>query len=159
MHGLDSLSDGEGSDTILGGGGNDYIYAEMGGLKDVYSGGLGVDFIDFSGLTGGVVANMTTGAVARGAELGKMSGFEYVIGTFFADTITGSKLAERIFDGAGDDTVRTMGGIDLIYSGDGADTFKYASLDVVSATSVYLGADNIFSFDVAAGDKLDVHGI
>lgn len=157
--GSDQLFDGAGNDTVIGGAGNDYFYVEMGGLKDVFGGGLGTDIINFEDLSSGVVANMTTGVVSHGAELAKISGFEYLIATFFDDTLTGSNLADRIYDGAGDDIVQSKGGRDILFSGTGADTYKYASLDVVSATSVYLGADNIYGFDAAAGDKLDVSGM
>ena len=157
--GTDSIHDGAGNDTIIGGAGNDHIYADMGGTADSYGGGTGADWLHLDGLSVGVTLDMTAGTLVSGTSHAKVSGFEYVVGTALADTITGSKLAEIVGGGDGNDVIRSMAGTDSLYGGAGADTFKYASLDVRSATGVNLGADNINDFSVAQGDHIDVHGM
>ncbi|WP_420862961.1 laminin B domain-containing protein [Algirhabdus cladophorae] len=64
--GDDTLLDGAGDDTVEAGDGDDIVVAGVGGRTefgagDVYDGGAGRDFLDYSGLGNGVVLNLSLG--------------------------------------------------------------------------------------------------
>jgi len=99
-------------DNIYGLGGNDTLIG-LGG-NDLLDGGTGIDTIDYSGNTGaGVVVNLTTKTVTS-SDSGNdtLVSIENVIGTNFADTITGDSNANVIDGRGGNDTLNGMGGND-----------------------------------------------
>lgn len=150
--GNDALDGGAGNDVVSGGSGDDWIKAGAG--NDKYDGGTGYDTLDFSGFSGGVSVDLSL-RKAVGFETGTdaLNGFERVIGSSGADTLTGDKNVNLIEGGAGDDTLRGMGGKDTLTGGEGHDTFSWLTKDVVSS-GVYLGRDTITDF--SAEDALDL---
>ena len=107
-----------GNDTIRGGAGNDTL-----------DGGADSDTIDYSTASAGVTINMATGAVTGGAGSDALTGFENIIGSGFADVVTG--VSGGIIDlGAGADSLTLVNGTnsvtvsntETITGGTGADT-------------------------------------
>ncbi|MDB5519573.1 MAG: hypothetical protein JWQ17_6331, partial [Tardiphaga sp.] len=83
---------------------------------------------------------------------------EGVIGSGFADTITGSALADVIFGGDGDDTIDGAGGADIISGGAGDDTITGgAGADVIDTGA---GHDTVVVHAVvgSSSDSARVHG-
>jgi Ca2+-binding RTX toxin-like protein len=142
--GADTIYAGAGKDIVYAGGGDDLIYMDAGADK-IY-GGSGIDTISYANQTSKIIANINTqdGTDATGAR-DTLSSIENVIGSDFADTITGSRDDNVIEGGAGDDKIFGHLGNDIINSGDG-DDFVYGDLKVQSNED---GADTI---NAGAGD-------
>ena len=146
--GLDMLMGGNGTDVLNGGAGNDY--AEGGAGADILSGGRGIDVLSYAGSAKGVTVNLDLG-IAKGGDAGGdlFTGFETLQGSAYADTLTGDRLANRIFGG---------NGLDTLTGGAGRDSFVFEAI----ATSGTGTPDviNDFRLDTAAGtgfvDRIDV---
>ena len=149
--GNDTISDGTGNDLVDGSSGNDLVLAGAG--DDVYKGGSGFDTLDFSGATGSMSIDVSTGK-ASGAGIDTFSTFEMIVGSDYADTFKGSSKADKLDGGAGDDNLRGLGGADVLTGGDGSDTFQWLAKDVLSGKK-HLGVDKITDF--GQGDHLDLH--
>ncbi|MCI5073593.1 MAG: hypothetical protein MRY80_01005 [Oricola sp.] len=114
------------ADTITGDSGNNRIAGLEG--DDTLVGGDGRDTLRYSrdanyGGTAGVVVNLATGTATDGfGDTDTISGFEEVIGTDSADTLTGDGQ-DNVLEGLdGDDTINGGGGYDEIAGGAGNDT-------------------------------------
>lgn len=160
--GNDSVSGGNGNDSLLGDAGNDTLNGDAGcnvsyggAGNDVFIGGAGADTffggtdqdnLDYSASGTGVTVNLTTGALSGGdAGNDKIgSGIDGVIGSNFADSLTGFDhqgttagdiYTNQFWGNGGNDTISGLGGTDLIYGGNDND-------------QLYGGAGN----DTVAGD-------
>jgi Ca2+-binding RTX toxin-like protein len=96
-----------------------------GGLgADTLVGGAGFDTADYSSYvsttTAGLTVNLATGVASDGDTL---SGFEAVIGTAYADTLTGDGNANRLEGGDGDDVLNGGAGADVMIGGNGDDIY------------------------------------
>ena len=153
--GNDWLSGGFGNDILSGGSGDDILLADAG--NDHLDGGSGFDTADFSGITNGVVVDLYA-KTATGAGIDTIASIEKVVGTAFADILSGDNNANTLVGGAGRDILRGLGGADTLTGGSGSDTFVWGSTkDVILSTGVYLGLDHITDF--GGGDSLDLHGL
>lgn len=172
--GNDTLLGGLGNDTLRGGEGDDII--DGGAGADVVSGGDGVDTLTYATATAGVVLDMATGTNGGAAQGDVLEdAFERVIGSSFADTITGTAGDDHIEGGAGDDKLYGGAGNDTLYGGDGDDLldaqagndtlYGGAGNDILIGgddSDVYLidrdsGSDEIRNYD-SSGDDIDVIG-
>jgi Ca2+-binding RTX toxin-like protein len=151
--GNDTLSGGIGPDTLNGGAGNDIFFEGIGVTNgsDVFIGSDGIDVIDFSGRTNGLVCNLD--GTANDGEPGELDNvfadIENIIGGAGADDLTGSSRVNIIIGGAGSDTIRGGTGIDtLSYAGSGAVT---ASLPVQA-----INTDLSLTNGLTAGGEADV---
>lgn len=111
LAGNDTLDGGSGNDTVSGGDGNDFIIGGLG--NDTLSGGAGTDTADYTGASGSVQVNLTTGAATGAAGNDTLTGFEEIRGGAFNDVLTGDALAN---------TIRGGGGVDILNGGAGNDT-------------------------------------
>jgi Ca2+-binding RTX toxin-like protein len=122
-----------GNDTLNGGEGNDFFYSFAGGTSDsvgndLINGGNGFDTLvviddPIPGTT--INVNLTTGVANFGADgTSTLSGIEAVIGSFFADIITGD-TANNYLDGLeGNDTLSGGGGDDFLVGREGNDVIN-----------------------------------
>lgn len=109
----DLIEGGTGADFIFGNDGNDVLNGGLG--NDVINGGNGFDTLLFDTGAQGVIVNLSTNTVMipnRG-EIDNIFNIEIVTGTSFGDSITGNNALEN--------SLRGMGGADVIYGGDGMD--------------------------------------
>lgn len=145
LTGIAQIQGSDGNDTITGSAGDDVI---MGGFGvDILAGGAGVDTLSYTGFTLGITANMTTGIVVQGDVF---SGFENLIGTSLADTLTGD-AGDNLLSGAiGNDILEGGAGADTLDGGAGTDTVSYAG--AASGVSVDLLTGLLGG--AAAGDSL-----
>ncbi|MFO1007524.1 MAG: calcium-binding protein [Planctomycetaceae bacterium] len=113
--GNDTLFGGNQNDTLTGGAGDDWLIGNLG--NDTLTGGIGTDTIRYSTASGPVTVNLTTKKTSGAAGLDTLSGIENVLGSPFADTITGD-LLNNLLDGGdlipGNDTILGGGGVDSI---------------------------------------------
>lgn len=130
-----SVDGGAGADTIVGGAGRDYFLSLAGqyadatdaALVDTFSGGDGIDTIEFQSYTVNMVIDMRSGTASAGGVL--VARFskdieEIVSGTATntTDTIQGSVGNDIIRGGNGTNSLISNGGSDSIYGGSGTDT-------------------------------------
>jgi Ca2+-binding RTX toxin-like protein len=100
--------------------------------------------------------NLATGAVSGGDAVGDtFSGIEQVLGSGFADTLTGNATANTLWGMAGNDTLTGAGGADVLKGGAGNDIFRYVA--TADSTVAAAGRDTITDF--ATGDKIDLSAI
>lgn len=159
--GYDTLLGGTGDDVLLGGDASDILRGGSGNDTLNGEGGAGdFDLIDFSDAN--ALINFTLNRVgtatfaAGGLGTDTYSNMEGVIGTNFADILTGSSLADELRGGGGADTLNGMGGQDLLQGDGGADTFRFTDI----AHSTVAGPDVIRDFeDAVAGERIDLSAI
>jgi Ca2+-binding RTX toxin-like protein len=109
-----------GSDDLLGNDGNDTLIGGAG--ADNLGGGSGIDAASYETATAGVVANLTAPGGNTGEAAGDTYGsIEFLIGSAFVDTLTGTNGANTIIGRAGDDTLSGLGGSDDLFGNDGND--------------------------------------
>ena len=122
--GEDSLYGDEGDDELNGGEGNDRLFGETG--ADQMDGGSGVDWVFYQESEAGVTVNLTDGTGEGGhAEGDILTGIENVMGSDYADVITGDNAANQLEGGDGDDSLHGGGGSDRLDGGDGIDWAFY----------------------------------
>lgn len=135
------LIDGDGNDSVYGNGGNDTFIVGSG--NDTYDGGSGFDTIDvsaagFLGLIGATVNLATNSADSLFTGHDKLVSIEGIIGSAFADTLTGSSADNTISGAGGNDKISGGAGNDTLYGGDGNDSIDGGS----GGDIIYDGAGN-----------------
>jgi len=140
--GNDLLLGRDGADTLTGGDGNDTI--EGGAGADNLNGQAGFDLISYASAIGGIKLDLANLASRTGeAALDTIqAGFEGIIGTGFADALSGTTGSNVLEGGAGND---------LLSGRAGADTFVFRPGS---------GSDRITDFTAGAGvaDVIEWHG-
>jgi len=142
--------------TIDGGAGRDVISGGLG--NDILMGGAGSDIVSFASAGGSVTVDLSvTAAQATGEGTDTLSGFEGIIGSAFADILTGSAGNEIIDGGAGlvDDTLTGGAGIDTVsYASAGA----AVTIDlgaIATQNTVGAGTDTITQFENITGSAFN----
>lgn len=125
--GNDSLTGGAGDDTLVGGAGDDVL---DGGATIFGYGGI-ADVADYSSATAAVVADLAAGTATGGAGNDRLISIERLVGSDFADKLTGKARpeSEYFWGGAGADTLD--GGADNY-----ADYFCYIRVSDSTATAM-----------------------
>ncbi|HEY7805706.1 MAG TPA: calcium-binding protein, partial [Croceibacterium sp.] len=167
----DTLTGGSGDDNLEGGSGNDTLAGGDG--NDILAGGAGFDTADYSSAATGVTVNLSsTASQATGQGADTLSGFERLVGSGYADTLTGTSVADRLEGGAGADTLIGLAGndildggagVDKLYGGTGNDTYHVDTqsdlvfenpgegTDTVNASAGFYLYDNIENLTLDAG--------
>lgn len=142
--GNDTLTGRGGADTLFGEGGDDLLRPGAG--SDVVNGGVGTDTLTYDDAAAGVSATLSTfgtpstgNGVQAQSEDDSIDYVEHLIGSPYADVLTGNELANRITGGTGNDTLGGAAGDDLfdegassngrdtISGGDGEDRVDYGA--------------------------------
>jgi Ca2+-binding RTX toxin-like protein len=154
--GADFLSGGAGNDVLIGGAGADNL-----------NGGSGRDTARYSGAEARVIVNLQANNLNRGEAKGdRLFEIEVLVGSKFADKLTGDDRANELSGGLGNDVLQGAGGKDLLiggagadvlFGGGGADTFLFKSH--TASTVNAKGRDTIADFRRKDGDKIDLAGI
>ena len=126
--GNDSLYGGKSADSLDGGDGDDVLFGQVG--NDSLFGGNGSDTLDY-GAGDAVTVNLATGVggstvpvvgVFNGTDV--LQSIENVIGSAFADSITGDLGVNVLSGGGGNDTLSASDGADTIFGGEGNDVIS-----------------------------------
>jgi len=148
--GNDVLYGDAGADSLLGGDGDDTLAGGAGG--DVMDGGSGTDVANYAAALAGVTLNLATGLGTGGDALGdSYTSIENVLGSAFADAITGDNGANRLDGDAGNDVLQGGGGADTLIGGAGFDIADYGAS--ASAVTIDMGTSANSGGD-ALGDIL-----
>ncbi|MGL4397496.1 MAG: Ig-like domain-containing protein [Hyphomicrobium sp.] len=150
--GNDILTGGAGNDTISGNSGDDLFIGDAG--DDTIIGGSGFDTLDYSNVASAINVDLSKKTVT-GLSSGNdtISGIEKIIGSAFDNVFKGSKNADMMDGGAGNDWLRGLGGADVLKGGSGSDTYFWEKSDVIGPSGAHQGIDRITDF--GAGDVLD----
>ena len=118
--GGDLLDGGTGNDTLLGGGGDDTLISGLG--NNELSGGTGDDTVDYTAAMAAVLADLSVGMATAGVAVDALAEIENLVGSDFADELTGDGATNLLDGAAGDDLLDGGGGDDSLRGGAGADT-------------------------------------
>ncbi|WP_340645065.1 calcium-binding protein [Phenylobacterium sp.] len=129
LAGEDVLTGGSGNDTLSGGANDDYLMGDAG--NDRIDGGTGNDWAGYEDATSGVKVDLalTTAQNTLGAGIDTLVSIEYVYGSSYGDTLSGTAGANYIFGGDGDDKLYGRGGDDFLAGGAGNDTIDGGAND------------------------------
>ncbi len=148
--GNDRISAGKGDDTVDGGSGNDY-------LDGGRNGSVG-DTVSYGSASSGVMVSLAERGEqnTRGAGKDKLTGFENLTGSDFADRLTGDNKSNVITGGEGDDVIKGGLGVDTLIGGEGQDTFVFSSIKDTGNSEV--ARDVIIDFQQGL-DLIDLRAI
>ena len=134
--GNDTIYGGQGDDILNGGAGDDLMDGGLG--NDVLNGGTGSNTASFNSAPAGVTVNLEGGQALGGAGTDTLYNIQNVIGSAYADSLTGSAENNVLTGGAGSDELHGADGDDVLDGGAGAET-QYAGTvdqaDVVKSQS------------------------
>lgn len=171
LAGEDVLTGGAGNDTLSGGADDDYLMGDAG--NDRIDGGTGFDWAGYEDATAAVRVDLalTTAQNTLGAGTDTLVSIEYVHGSAYADTLSGTSGFNYIFGGDGNDSLAGRAGDDFLAGGAGDDTvdggigIDTVSFDdgVVGGVAVYLlggvafghGDDRLVSIENLYGSAYD----
>jgi len=141
------------NNELLGGSGDDKIEISTGSVApggvfdvsgNIFDGGEDFDILDLSGLDRAIDIDLGEGTLMVGTGSNTVTSIEKVIGTSYADTMTGSD---------GDDILNGGEGYDILTGGAGNDTFVF-DLDAL-ADAVDNIQDLIADYEIG-GDMVDL---
>ncbi|MEM7745607.1 MAG: CAP domain-containing protein [Pseudomonadota bacterium] len=149
--GSNTLEGTSGNDTLEGLGGDDTLIGEGG--ADVLYGGPGEDTADYSDSPAAIVVRLNGSSGSGGDAAGdRLFGVENVIGSNFADTITGDGLGNSINGNGGADSLIGSGDQDELIGGAGGDQIRgNAGQDDIHGDG---GNDRLFGDE----DEDDIYG-
>ena len=150
---------GAGNDSISAGDGNDFISGGAG--SDTIDGGTGIDTVAYSSATAAVTVSLASGTSTGGAGSDVLLSIENVIGSSFADILTGNSANNSLRGDAGNDTFFGSAGNDTLDGGGGTDTANYSTLGSVVTLSAFgvlskgaLGTDTLTGVETIIGSSL-----
>jgi Ca2+-binding RTX toxin-like protein len=130
--GDDRLNGGLDNDTVNGGPGSDLLHGgfafvlagafyDGGDGDDLLVGGGGVDVADYSNRTASLTIRLTHGTSGADGERDTLRAVLNAFGGTMPDRIVGTRAANYLSGGGGDDTLFGLGGNDALTGGDGSD--------------------------------------
>ena len=151
--GNDWLAGKGGDDVLAGGAGSDNLVGGAG--ADAMDGGTGHDRVRYGGSDAAVAIDLSAGTARGGDAAGDtFENVEEVVGSAYADTLTGGAGNDWFSGGAGDDLLAGGAGNDNLVGGPGADTMDGgAGHDRLW----YGGSDAGVAIDLSAGTASGGH--
>ncbi|MCB2077223.1 MAG: hypothetical protein KDE55_05935 [Novosphingobium sp.] len=136
-----------------GGAGDDRFISGIAG--DIFDGGAGSDWIDYSEYATAVTVRLTgPGGIGTGPGGDTLISIENVIATAAADTIVGSAAANTLNGMDGDDIITGAGGDDRINGGAGRDIATFSGNHTLYAVSALANGDLAVSSAAEGNDVL-----
>lgn len=141
--GNNKLVGGGGNDTLVGNNGDDILDGGVG--NDTLDGGDGIDTADYRSATTGVTVSLAIAGAQNtvGAGTDTLVSIEKILGSAYADTLTGNSGANILISGAGNDSLSGGGGDDELDGGGGNDYLNGGSgSDMLTGG----GGNDVFAF-------------
>ncbi|HEU0218519.1 MAG TPA: calcium-binding protein [Stellaceae bacterium] len=136
------LTGGAGDDLLIGGGGYDRL-----------DGGDGMDTVSYADAAAGVQVGLAPGAYYNPGNLISIEG---LIGSAFADTLTGNDAANALSGGAGNDLLIGGLGHDTLTGGAGNDVFD---INAVADSGIGAGVRDVITDFQPGLDDIDLSDI
>jgi len=158
----DVLTGDGGANALYGGDGDDLLWGA--GSNDVIDGGAGIDTLDYGAAAAAIRIDLSISASQRiGVADGNdaVANVENVIGTGFADRLTGDSHDNGLYGGLGDDILDGGAGGNLLDGGEGADTVQFltataaVSVDLANGTASGGHSDTLVSIENVTGTAFD----
>ncbi|MGE5564190.1 MAG: hypothetical protein ACM3ZV_12930 [Bacillota bacterium] len=129
----DTINGLAGDDIIHGLGGNDILNGGAG--NDTLDGGAGVDMANYATAGAGVTVSLAISGAQNtgGSGMDTLTAIENLVGSNYADTLTGDAGANSISGGSGNDNIKGGDGNDTLSGGAGADILNGQAGDDVMA--------------------------
>jgi Ca2+-binding RTX toxin-like protein len=170
--GSDTMLGDAGNDTLTGGDGRDVLIGGAG--ADMLDGGNGIDTATYAASSAAISLNLATGVNTGGDAQGDtLANIEQIVGSAFADSITGDNHDLILDGGDGNDTISGgtgddfliggqgddilyggAGGADALTGGAGRDVFAFRAIN----DSTTAAPDMIMDF-VHSTDQIDLRGL
>ena len=148
----DNLDGTPGDDLIQGLAGDDFLNGSLG--SDTLDGGAGYDRANYRNLPVAVVVDMLARTTVKaGGGTDTLIGIERVLGSEFADFITGSGADDDFSGLQGDDTLDGGAGFDNVYYGNATASVQ-VDLQAGTATGGE-GSDTLISIEWVQGSAFD----
>lgn len=116
LTGIENLIGSDFNDSLIGDGNNNLLDGGLG--NDFIDGGAGIDTVTYASLTGGSGVNIDLTLLGQnlvgGSGQDTLRNIENLIGSQYADTLTGDTLDNVIEGGLGNDILNGGGGIDTV---------------------------------------------
>jgi Ca2+-binding RTX toxin-like protein len=140
--------------TVLGGAGADMLVP--GAIGSTFQGDDGVDTLDYSDVTGPIVADLPDGTITAGGDTDTVSTVEDIVGTDTGDRLIGDAAANELDGGPGNDRISGGGGDDTLIGGSGIDRIdmsdaSHAKVDLAANSASGAGADDLSGFEDIVG--------
>jgi Ca2+-binding RTX toxin-like protein len=151
--GADTLLGGMFKDTLIGGEGDDFFGGYLMDSRDIISGGLGIDrldFVDLSQETNSLTINNLGGTISlsNGGSISGVEIFDWVYTGSGADKVTLTlDRSEGVYTGEGSDTISSGLGNDWVDGGMGFDTLIVNYSTITSSGINWTGSDIMASPD------------
>jgi Ca2+-binding RTX toxin-like protein len=111
---------------------------------DTIDGKGGSDYVDYSASTAAATINLATGTASGGYAAGdKLTNIEHLLGTAYADILTGNDLDNILYGYSGADILDGGKGNDTMLGGLGDDTYFVDSLTDVVTEAAAEGSDTV----------------
>lgn len=158
--GNDTLSLGNGSDSLFGGAGNDVISAGNG--DDVASGDAGSDVLSGGNgndaLSGGEGDDRLNGGNGND-QLSGGAGSDTLEGGNGSDTLLGGAGADRISGGNGDDLINGGAGDDVLQGNNGRDTFVFEANSGLDVINGFRANQDVIDLSALFDDFSEIQGL
>ena len=154
--GDDDLQGTPKADYLLGLGGDDNLHGGAG--DDTLDGGPGEDAVFYDDAPSGVAVDLTLQGSPQdthGAGVDTLVGIEDLVGSAFADTLTGDGNDNRFDGGAGNDTLSGGGGDDDLRGDQGNDVIDGGTGNNIA---YYDDATSAVTVNLAVATPQDTHG-
>ncbi|MEQ3746165.1 MAG: M10 family metallopeptidase C-terminal domain-containing protein [Henriciella sp.] len=149
-----SIARGAVIENAIGGAGDDFLTGNA--ANNILNGGDGVDTVDYSALTGGIVLDLSAGSFTSAASgTDTLISIEGVIGTDGNDTLTGDAGNNYFEVRGGNDTVNGGNGIDYVGLRGGTEGVTVAANALSSGTLTIagLGTNTLTSIEGIRGTE------
>jgi Ca2+-binding RTX toxin-like protein len=143
------------ANILMGGGGDDVIYALDGddflqgdAGSDFLIGGNGNDTVNYTNATGAIFADLDYFVAESGLQTGTISAATLVLSTDYLVTVenlNGTNFGDRIYGNNGNNILNANGGNDIVYAGGGDDTIFSGS-----GSDILIGGAGIDLLDYSA---------
>lgn len=155
-NGNDIIEGKDGNDQLFGEAGDDQLLGDIG--NDTLDGGNGIDTVSYRYAPNGTFVSLELGTALDGfGGVDTLINIENVIGSEFADRLTGDNQANTILGGDGDDVIDGKGGNDQLLGEAGNDTLNGgAGNDLIDGGS---GVDTVTYADAATGVVVNIDQI
>ncbi|BBD40933.1 hypothetical protein Amn_pa03870 (plasmid) [Aminobacter sp. Y103A] len=148
---------GSGTDTINAGSGDDWLIGGSG--ADTLNGQGDTDTAVYRDSAAGVTVTVNGSGTGGDAQGDTLSGIENLMGSNFADALTGDGSPNILYGLDGDDILSGAGGADILDGGSGADRMSGGiggDTFVISADAIGAINDVITDFNPGQGDQIDL---